>query len=53
MKIADVKYPEENGWRIVWIFDQNSCHAAMPDDALDVFKTNLNPGGKQRVMCDG
>ena len=26
---------------------------AMPDDALDVSKMNVNPGGKQRVMRDG
>ena len=25
----------------------------MPDDALDVSKMNVNPGGKQRVMRDG
>ena len=49
VKIADAKYPQENGWRIVWIFDHSSCHAAMPDDALDVSKMNVNPGGK-RVM---
>lgn len=37
-KIADAKYPKEDGWRIVWIFDHSSCHAAMPDNALDVSK---------------
>ena len=52
-KIADAKYPKEDGWRVVWIFDHSSCHAAMPDDALDVSKMNVNPGGKQRVMRDG
>lgn len=29
-KIADAKYPRENGWRVVWTFDHSSCHAAMP-----------------------
>ena len=53
VKIAEVKYPKEEGWKIVWIFDHSSCHAAMPDDALDVSKMNVNPGGKQRVMRDG
>ena len=53
VKIAEAKYPKEDGWRIVWIFDHSSCHAAMPDDALDVSKMNVNPGGKQRVMRDG
>jgi len=53
IKIAEVKYPKEEGWKIVWIFDHSSCHEAMPDDALDVFKMNVNPGGKQRVTRDG
>ena len=52
-KIAVAKYPKEAGWRLVWIFDHSSCHAAMPDDALDANKMNVNPGGKQRVMRDG
>ena len=47
------KYPKEDGWRIVWIFDRSSCHAAMPDDALDVLKMNVNPNGKQQIMRDG
>lgn len=50
--IAEIKYPKTDGWRRVWIFDHSSCHAAMADDALDVSKTNVNPGGKQRVMID-
>ena len=37
----------------MWIFNHRSCHAAIPDDALDVSKMNANPGGKQRVMRDG
>jgi len=52
-KIAAAKYPRDEGWRLVWIFDHSSCHSAMPDDALDVNKMNVNPGGKQRVMRDG
>lgn len=52
-KIAAAKYPRDEGWRLVWIFDHSSCHAAMPEDALDVHKMNVNPGGKQRVMRDG
>lgn len=53
VKITEVKYPKAGGWRIVWVFDQSSCHAAMPEDALDVSKMNVNPGGKQRIMRDG
>ena len=47
VKIAEVKYPREKGFRIVWIFDHSSCHAAMPEDALDVSKMNVSSGGKQ------
>ena len=45
--IAEIKYPKEEGWRHVWVFDHSSCHAAMADDALDVNKMNVRPGGKQ------
>ena len=48
VKIAEAKYPREEGWRVVWIFDHSSCHAAMPEDALvffccykDISETNL------------
>ncbi len=53
VKIAEAKYPKCDNWRHVWIFDHSSCHSAMPDDALDVSKMNVNPGGKQRIMRDG
>lgn len=29
VKIVKYKYPKEEGWRVVWIFDHSSCHAAM------------------------
>ena len=50
--IAELKYPKEERWRDVWIFDHSSCHAAMADNALDAAKMNVNPGGKQRKMRD-
>ena len=53
VKIADFKYPKEDGRKIVWIFDHSSCNAAMPEDALVVSRMNVNPGGKQPVMRDG
>ena len=37
-KIAAAEYPRDEGWRLVWIFDHSSCHAAMPKDALDVYR---------------
>ena len=47
VKIVEVKYPKDEGWKVVWVFDHSSCHAAMPDNTLDVSKMNVNPGGKQ------
>ena len=47
---AEFKYPPDQGWKLVWIFDHSSCHGAMADDALDVNHMNVKPGGKQRVM---
>ena len=35
-----------------WMVDQSSCHAAMANDALDVTKMNMKPGGKQRIKWD-
>ena len=50
--LAEAKYPEKDGYKLVWIFDHSSCHTAMADDALDAGKMNVNPGGKQPVMRD-
>ena len=36
----------------MWVFDHSSCHAAMADDALDVRRINIKPGGKQQIMRD-
>ena len=52
VEMAELKYPKEEGWRHVWVFDHSSCHAAMADDALDANKMNVNPAGKQRKMRD-
>ena len=48
--IAEVKYPREEGFRLVWIFDHSSCHGAFADDALNAYKMNAKPGGKQPAM---
>lgn len=50
--IAEAKYPRESGWKLVWVFDQSSCHKAMSDDALDASAMNVKPGGKQPIMRD-
>ncbi len=31
-RLMTIKYPNEDGWRIVWIFDHISCHSAMVDN---------------------
>ena len=49
-KIAEFKYPRENGYRVIWIFDHSSCHGAYSDDALNAYKMNAKPGGKQPKM---
>ena len=48
--IAEVKYPREEGYRLVFIFDHSSCHGAYADDALNANKMNMKPGGKQPAM---
>jgi len=53
IKIAEFKYPKEEGWKHIWIFDHSSYHAAMADDSLDVSKMNIGSGGKQQIMQDG
>ena len=50
--LAEIRYPISEGWHHAWIFDHSSCHGAMADDALDVNKMNVRPGGKQRLMDD-
>ena len=50
--MAELKYPPQEGWLHVWVFNHSSCHEAMADDALDANKMNVNPGGKQRKMRD-
>ena len=42
VKIAEVKYPREKGYRLAFIFDHSSCHGAYADDALNAYKMNNN-----------
>ena len=50
-KIADFKYNKEKH-KIVWLFDQSSCHKAFAEDALNANKMNFRPGGAQLAMRD-
>lgn len=45
--LAEVKYPRDQGYKLVWLFDHSSCHGAYTKNA---FKMNMKPGGKQPVM---
>lgn len=49
VKVAEAKYPKEEGFRI---FDQSQCHKAFADDALNVNRMNAKEGGCQPVMHD-
>ena len=52
VEIAEFKYPRTEGYRLYWIFDHSSCHAAYPQDALNASHMNAKPGGAQPVMHD-
>ena len=47
--IATHKYPADK-FCIVWLFDQSSGHCAYEDSALNLWRMNVNPGGKQPKM---
>ena len=51
VKIADIKYPSDR-YSKVWIFDQSSGHCAFKEDALNVNRMNVGPGGAQSRMRD-
>ena len=46
VQIAEYNYPMESH-TIVWHFDQSSCHRAFAEDALNVRRMNVRPGGAQ------
>ena len=52
VKIADIKYPRSEGYRVNWLFDHSSCHNAYSEDALNATHMNAKPGGKQPCMRD-
>ena len=51
VKIAKHKYPTSS-YTVCWIFDQSSCHKAYAEDALNVKRMNVHPGGAQPRMRD-
>ena len=51
-KIVECKYPREQGYKGIWIFDHSSCHGAYADDALLANRMNAKPGGKPAKLRD-
>ena len=51
IEIAEVKYPKESH-SLVFLFDHSSGHTAFSDDALNVNRMNVKPGGAQPAMHD-
>lgn len=51
-KGRSIKHPRTEGYRLYWIFDHSSCHAAYPQDALNASHMNVKPGGAQPIMHD-
>lgn len=50
--VAQYKFPRDKAHEVLWFFDQSGVHVRFADDALNVSKMNLNPGGKQPEMHD-
>ena len=48
--IAMCKYPREQGYKVVWVFDHSSCHGAYTKDVLIANRINAKPGGKQALL---
>ena len=51
VKIAEYKYPPRRN-TLVFIFDQSNCHRAYAENALNVSRMNVRPGGRQPCMRD-
>ena len=49
--IAEIKYSRETH-SIVFLFDQSSGHTAFSEDALNVHRMNVKPGGSQPRLRD-
>ena len=47
VKLAEFECQKEDGYKTVWVFDPSSCHSAYSEDALNTYKMNSTPGGKQ------
>lgn len=52
VKIAEAKYPKEQGYRLYLIFDQSNSHTAFANDSLNVNRMNVKESGCQPLMHD-
>lgn len=52
VKIVLVKYPKEDSYCTVFLFVHSNCHGTYAEDALNTYKINAKPGGKQPRMRD-
>lgn len=49
-QIAECKYPKEKGYKVVWVFDNSSCHGAYAEDSLNANRMNANLEGSN-LLC--
>ena len=35
VKVAEAKYPKDQGYRLDWVFNRSFCHSAFADDSLN------------------
>ena len=49
--IAEIKYPKETH-SLVFLFDQSSGYTAFADNALNVNRMNVRPGGAEAILHD-
>ena len=47
VKIANIKYPPEDGFKVIWIFDNSNAYS---DDDLIAAHTNAKAGEKQAII---
>jgi len=52
VKIAEIKYPKEIGFCLMWLFDNSSCQNVYAADARNASVMNAKPGGIQPHMKD-
>jgi len=49
ISIFELTHPDRTG---VFVFDRSSAHEGFAEDALNIYRMNVNPGGKQKRLRD-